>query len=1358
VVTAHNLAYVIYTSGSTGTPKGVQIQHQSVVNFLTAMQTAPGLSPTDQLAAVTTLAFDIAALEIYLPLIVGATVLVVPQAVTQDGHQLRAYLESTQATTLQATPATWQMLLAAGWSASSTSMTCLCGGEALSTEVARHLLSTKQALWNLYGPTETTIWSTRFCVDGTLFDEDFLPGGAIPIGYPLANTDIYVLDKHLQLVPVGIPGELHIGGIGLARGYRNRPRMTAEKFIPNPFREGRLYKTGDLVRYRSEGILEFLGRIDHQVKIRGFRIELGEIEAVLSRHQYVQQCVVAAREDTPGNVQLVAYVVGHDDLTVKALKAHLASQLPNYLIPDIVMPLAVLPLTPNGKIDRKALPTPSDQLRAELRQATEFVAPHTERQMRIATFFAEVLSLPVEHIGLHDDFFELGGHSLIATQLAARLRDAFEAELSLQVLFESPNVAALDALLSSDRTPGSTISAIIPAKRDGQPIPLAYAQERLWFLTQLTGVSATYNIATALSIQGPLDISLLQKAIDTVVHRHDILRTHFPLVEGTAIQYITPTGTVSLDVLEASDLGMSLSDWLTEIARCPFDLATGPLIRAALVRSSANAATLTITMHHIISDGWSLEIFTRELADLYRAYRRGLTSPLPPLLVQYADYTLWQRQWLTGDILDAQLSYWKQQLADAPALLELPTDHPRPAVQRFQGHTHSVSIPLSLTQALRALSQRHRVTLFITLLTGFQILLSRYSGQSDIVVGVPVANRRWGDLEPLIGFFANTLVLRTQLTSNETVTDLLQRVKRATLAAYTHQDVPFEQIVEALQPTRSLAYTPLFQVMFVLQNASLSSLALPDLTLTPLLAETTTAKFDLTLSMQETEQGLVGHWEYDTDLFEAETIARMTTHFETLLRAIAADAQQSVATLPLVTPPERQQLLADWNDTAADYPQGECIHQLFEQQVARTPKATAVVFETESLTYEALNRRANQLAHALQQLGVKPETLVGLCMERSLEMLVGLLGILKAGGAYVPLDPGYPPERLQFMLEDAQVPMLVTQQTIAADLPVHQARQVCLDTDWDSLIQPHKAHNPDSGVTPENLAYVIYTSGSTGQPKGVQGLHRGTVNRLRWMWDTYPFQPGEQCCQKTSLSFVDSVWEFFGGLLQGIPTRIIPNDIVKDPPRLIQTLSLNRISRIVLVPSLLSAILEADSELSQQLSHLKYWITSGEVLEASLCQKFCDSLPDSLLINLYGSSEVSADVTYHEIWQPQTSCSDTPLQFNDLANSVSTGDIAAAQKPTEEVLAEIWKQVLCLEKVGLHDSFFEIGGNRVSAAQVINKVRDVLDVSLPADSLQRASDIQGLAAMLKYYETEAGRTDTISRLLKQLQTPSGVNR
>jgi amino acid adenylation domain-containing protein len=906
-----NLAYVIYTSGSTGRPKGVQVPHAALANLLTSMHRILGITPDDTLLAVTTLSFDIAALEVFLPLIAGARVELVERDVAGYGPRLIERLDDPAVTFLQATPATWRLLLEAGWRG-KPSLTMLCGGEAMPRALADRLLEKGAVLWNVYGPTETTVWTSAWRVE---------PGdGPISIGRPIAETELYVLDKRLRAAPVGVTGELYIGGTGLARGYRDRPGLTAERFIPGPLSEepgSRLYRTGDLARWRPDGTLECLGRVDHQVKVRGFRVELGEVEAALSAHPAVREAAVTARPDATGEMGLAAYVVprgeGVGPPTTADLRRWLQGRLPEYMVPSAFVVLDAMPMTPNGKVDRKVLPDPG---RARLAEGVDFVPPRGPIEEALAEAWAEFLG--ADRIGAHDNFFERGGHSLMAMQLLHRLRGLFEVEPPLKDFIEEPTLSNLAQLVERALAgrDGTLAPPIVRVDRSG-PLSASFAQQRLWFLDRLQPGSPVYNIPIAVRLEGRLDVDALRRALAEVVRRHEILRTTFTVDGGRPQQAIADSLDLALPVEDLSDLPedqrieQALERVREEAAR-PFDLSRGPLVRAGLIRLSDTEHVVQVTMHHIISDGWSLGVLIRELSAHYGSFHSGEPSPLPEIAIQYADFAAWQCEWLQGEALRRQLDYWTAQLAGLPPL-ELPTDRPRPAVASGRGGERTTLIPRDLLDAVRALGRREGATLYMTLLAAFQVLLHRYSGQDDFAVGSPIAGRTRPELEDLIGLFINTLVLRADLRGNPGFRDLLRRTRRTAIDAYAHQDLPFERLVTALQPDRESGRSPLFQVLFDLHNAPLPSLRSPDMALTPLVVPSGTAKFELSLLAAESAEGLGVILEYSSDLFDASTIERMLAHFRILLGAVVAQPDQQVGALPMLTEEERRQVLDGWS-------------------------------------------------------------------------------------------------------------------------------------------------------------------------------------------------------------------------------------------------------------------------------------------------------------------------------------------------------------------------------------------------------------------------------------------------------------
>ncbi|HEX2187823.1 MAG TPA: condensation domain-containing protein, partial [Longimicrobiaceae bacterium] len=789
----------------------------------------------------------------------------------------------------------------------------------------------------------------------------------------------------------------------------------------------RLYRTGDRVRWRATGELEFLGRTDAQVKVRGFRIEPGEVEARLGEHPGVCEAVVLAREDAPGETRLVAYVVGGAD--AEALREHLRRSLPEYMVPGAFVMLDRLPLTPNGKLHREALPA-SEATAGEARH----VGPRTPVEEVLAGIWAEVLRL--ERVGVAESFFDLGGHSLLAMQVVSRVREVFDVELPVRALFEAPSVAELaERVEALRRAELPALPPVAPTGR-GEALPLSFAQERLWFLDRLEPESDFYNVPMALRLRGALDAHGLEAALGEVVRRHEALRTTFPERDGAPVQEIAPFGGFSLPVEDLSGLGEAERETevrrrVSEDATRPFDLSAGPLFRLKLLRLGTEEHVLLACMHHIVCDEWSVGVLLRELSALYAAHREGGRSPLPELAVQYADFAVWQRQVLQGEALERQMAYWRERLAGAPAQLELPTDRPRPAVQTYRGAHEQIDLPGELLDRLRAVGRSEGATLFMTLLGAFQVLLSRYAATDDVVVGSPIAGRTRREVEELIGFFLNTLVLRTDLGGDPGFRGVLRRVRGVTLGAYEHQEVPFERLVEELQPQRSLSHAPLFQVMFVLKGAEALEGGLPGVEMEGLGAENGTSKFDLTLSMAAHADGLSAGLEYNTELFERGTIRRMLEHLERVLEQLAGDADRPLSALELLGDAERRQVVEAWNRTEAEYPAGRCVHELFEAQATRTPDAVALSYADGSLTYGELDRRANRLAHHLRGLGVGPDQRVALCLERGPEMMSALLGILKAGAAYVPLDPAYPPQRLAYMLEDSGAPVLLTQRSLA---------------------------------------------------------------------------------------------------------------------------------------------------------------------------------------------------------------------------------------------------------------------------------------------------------------------------------------
>ncbi|QPQ89142.1 amino acid adenylation domain-containing protein (plasmid) [Burkholderia gladioli] len=1223
-------AYVMYTSGSTGNPKGVIVPHQAI-NRLVINNGYAQFDALDRIAWLGNPCFDISTFEVWAPLLHGASVIAIAYANVLQVSNLRELIKRERITVLHLTAGLFNQVFEAIGDVFSDLRILMVGGDsvdlaAITSVLRRHR---PQHLLHCYGPTETTTFATtcELVLDGAQPDSHRLP-----IGRPIANTRIYLLDAYGQPVPLGAVGELYIGGAGVARGYLNQPELSAERFLNDPFHSApgaRMYRTGDLARYQADGNLEFLGRNDQQVKIRGFRIEPGEIETHLASHPAVREAVVIAREDAPGEKRLVAYVTPNqevpEDLAL-VLRTYLGARLPEYMVPAAYVMLQALPLTPNGKLDRRALPAPDSSAYAQ----RGYEPPQGEAEIILASIWAELLGL--ERVGRHDNFFELGGHSLLAVRLLSRLPHVLNVAPPLASLFDQPTLAgfalAVTELLA--RSGPQLVSPIVTVPRD-TPLPLSFAQQRLWFLAQLEGTNTAYHIPLGLRLRGSLNVAAWRSALNQLFARHEALRTVFVSTDGQPRVELLPAEPglplLEHDLQHETQSEQALAQLCNEEARTPFDLTCGPLIRARLIRLSDQDHLFLLTLHHIVSDGWSMGIFFRELSALYTAFCQGLPDPLPPLSIQYPDYAAWQRQWLTGERLHTQAEHWRSTLADAPVLLALPGDRPRPPQQTFAGAAVPVLIDAELTQGLKRLGHRHGTTLFMTLLAAWAAVLARLSGQDDLVIGTPVANRNRIELEPLIGFFVNTLALRIDLTGAPTVTELLARVRQLTLAAQDHQDLPFEQVVEIVQPPRRLDHTPLFQVMFAWQNNDPGVLELPGLNIGPAGPSHNQIKFDLELSLGETGDAVAGSIGYATALFDASTIERQRGYLLALLRAMVADDAQSVARIDVLPADERELLLETWNRTDTPYPAHLCVHQLFEQQVQRTPEAIALVWEEQSLTYDQLNIQANRLAHRLIELGVRPDTRVALCAERSPAMVIALLAILKAGGAYVPLDPAYPGERLSHILHDAQ-PLLLLADAVGQQTLADQWGQLPMLALEQPLPADLKTSNPDTqaiGLTPAHLAYVIYTSGSTGTPKGVQNEHGAVVNRLTWMQTNYAIDETDVILQKTPFGFDVSVWEIFWPLLNGSALALADPEAHKDSSRLIELIVKNSVSTAHFVPAMLSAFLSADAV--EQCVSLRRIICSGETLSAFDVSKCLKRLPSTRIHNLYGPTEAAIDVT-----------------------------------------------------------------------------------------------------------------------------------
>ncbi|MGA9117876.1 MAG: amino acid adenylation domain-containing protein, partial [Bacteroidota bacterium] len=1075
-VLPENVAYVIYTSGSTGRPKGVLVAHRGLSNFVCAQRSWLGIDGSARILQFASLGFDASASEIFATLTSGGRLQLVSPELVRSPEELSEFLISER-TSFITLPPTFLALLK---EKDFPDLRCvISAGEACPVELAPRW-SRGRRFVNAYGPTETTIGATWNSEEGSSSG-----GSTVPIGRPMPNIKVYLLDRFLHPVPVGVEGELYIAGIGVSRGYLGRPDLTAEKFIPDMLGTSpgaRLYRTGDLGRFLPDGTILFSGRTDRQVKIRGLRVEPGEIEAHLRAHGWVKEAVVDVRPDRLGERQLVAYIIPENTerINIREIREFLSKRLPSSLVPAAFVLRESFPLSPSGKVDLRALPDPGD---SDLVGTGVRVPPRTGTEELLAGIWADILG--VEGVGREDNFFELGGHSLRVTQLLSRVRQVFSVELPLRAVFETPSLQGLAGEVDKQRN-GDGFVVLLPALEAvprTEEIPLSFSQQRLWFLEQLEPGSPTYNIPASFNVSGPLRLDILRQCVEEMISRHEILRTRFVKRHGQPYQHVEdgmdpPFSDVDLSVLTPEEQQEHIFRTALDESRQCFNLETGPLFRISVLTRGADDHVILLTMHHIIADGWSIGVMIREMSTLYEAFAAGRPSDLQPPQVQYADFAAWQRTWLSGDIFEMQLSYWKHQLEGMPTFLELPLDRSRPSMQSSEGQTESLEISSDLRVALEELCQQVGVTMYMLLLTAFGVLLHRYSRQDDFAVGSPIANRRHSQTEDLIGFFVNTLVLRMRFSDSMTVRDLLKSTREMCLDAFAHQDLPFEKIVEALQPARDMGRSPLFQTAFVHQNFPTQSLQISGLTITPFNIEIGTNKFDLTLTTAEMPDGVRADLEYSTALFDQSTAARMLRHFSTILEQFVTDVDQPVGRVPLLKKAELQELLVKRNNSYADFPDNQCVHEWFEAEVERHPNEIALSRDSSEISYRDLNSRANQLARYLRSLGVGPETLVGLCFDRSSEMIIAILGVLKAGGAFVPLDPAYPAERLSHMVRDSKITVVLSHTLVVDRLPENGYRTVLLDREWE-VIGKANAENLRLNSSPDGLAYIIYTSGST---------------------------------------------------------------------------------------------------------------------------------------------------------------------------------------------------------------------------------------------------------------------------------------
>ncbi|MCZ8520301.1 MULTISPECIES: non-ribosomal peptide synthase/polyketide synthase [Paenibacillus] len=1201
-----DLAYIIYTSGTTGRPKGVEVEHRGLCNAAQVYRELFGLTEQDRVVQFASLSFDASASELLMTLSSGAALYIPLPEVILNYASFESFLTDNGITVATLPPAYATYLEPQRL----PSLRCLLtAGSAASPELIGKWKGHVR-YFNAYGPTEdsicTTVWSAP---------DDESAVEVVTIGRPVANHRVYIVDERGSLQPVGAAGELCVAGIGLARGYHERPDLTAEKFAANPFAAGeRMYRTGDLARWLPDGTIEYLGRIDQQVKIRGYRIELGEVEAQLLRLPSVKEAVVTAHQDPDGQKDLCAYFVAERQLAAGELREALADAVPGYMIPTYFVQLGGMPLTPNGKVDRRALPSPVDRASAE----EAFTAPRTAAERELAVLWQEVLG--VKNIGVQDNFFDLGGHSLRAALLVTRIRKELNREVSLREVFQSPTIEALAGVLEQR---DAEAASDIPAAGAREYYPVSSAQKRLFILSQLEGGELSYNMPGVLQVEGALDRGRMEEAFRALIRRHDSLRTRFLTVNGEPVQQVLAEVPFTLNYEE---LGEEEAQSAVRGFVQAFDLGTAPLLRAGLIRLSAERHLLLFDMHHIVSDGVSMNLLVEEFIRLYQG------EELPPLRIQYKDYAVWQQEQLGSGRLQSQQAYWLEAFRGSLPVLDLPGDEVRPAVRSFAGDRIAFRLDSELSRSLQELAAASGSTLYMVLLAAYTALLHKYTGQDDIIVGSPVAGRSHADLQGLIGMFVGTLALRTYPEGDKSFAAYLQEVKETALKAFENGDYPLEELVEKLQLQRDLSRNPLFDTMLVLQNTEQGEQEIEGLRFTPYGNSHPAAKFDLTLTVTEAGDALECTIEYATAIFKRETAERMAGHFAQLLRTAAANPQGTLAAIDIVTPQEKARLAEFWSAAPADYPREKTIHGLFEEQAARTPQAVAVVCEEVSLTYGELSGRANVLARRLKEHGLQPDGLVGILAERSVETVVGILAILKAGGAYVPVDPDYPEDRIRFMLEDSGAGLLLAQP--------HQADLVSFFTGTildlsGTVSEGPEAENLEVAAGPENLAYVIYTSGTTGRPKGTLIEHRNVVRLLFNDRNLFDFGPEDTWTLFHSFCFDFSVWEMYGALLNGGRLVIVPAMTAKSPEGFRRLLQEQKVTILNQTPTYFYQLMQEELGRGTAELGLRMIVFGGEALSPALLRDWRAKYPHVQLINMYGITETTVHVTYKEITEAE---------------------------------------------------------------------------------------------------------------------------
>lgn len=1209
----NNLAYIIYTSGSTGRPKGVMVEDRNVINLVYSLSDKV-YKKYDGLLNVALIApyvFDASVQQIFATLLLGHTLNIVGEDDRLSGKGLVDYYKENKIDISDGTPVHLSLLMQDKKGLADEDMRVkhfIIGGEALPLETVKAFKKIcKSQITNVYGPTECCVDSTSYEIE----EEEFDKLTSIPIGRPLPNERIHILDKDLNVVPIGVAGELYISGEGVSRGYLNNDELTKEKFISSPFKNGEtMYKTGDLARWLSDGNIEFLGRLDYQVKIRGYRIEIGEIEAQLLNHEKIKETVVLVKEDESNNKYLCAYIVAETELTTQEIREHLRQQLPDYMIPSNFVQLEKMPLTSNGKIDRKSLPQPDGKVNTGI----EYVPPTTEVEKKLVEIWTDVLS--IQRIGIEDNFFELGGHSLKASLLVSKIHKELNTEIPLREVFKKPTIKELADYINTAK---KNIYLSIEPAEEKEYYSLSSAQKRLYILNQLEGVSTTYNMPLVMTVEGTLDSYRFEQSFQKIIDKHESLRTSFEMIEGEPIQRIHKEVKFVLEHLEVeeSNVDKIIKDFIK-----PFDLSKPELLRLKLLKVSENKHIMLLDMHHIISDGVSMNVLIKEICSYYKG------DTVETLRIQYKDYSIWQNQLLQSDTMKKQEEYWINKFNGEIPVLNMPLDYQRPSLQSFEGNIVSFKIAKELTIELQDIAKNTETTMYMVLLAAYNTLLYKYTGQEDIVVGSPIAGRPHADLQDIIGMFVNTLAMRNMPEGSKTFKDFLLEVKENALNAYENQDYQFEELVDKLEIHRDMSRNAIFDTMFSLQNSINTEINIDGLNFKSYEIESKISKFDITLNAIEKNEEINFNIEYSTKLFKEKTIQRLANHFINLLEEISINIEKSLSQIKILKQHEEQQILRKSNNIKAEYPREKTIHELFEEQVEKVPNNVALICEGNELTYNQLNQKSNQLARHLKAKGVKRDSIVSIMVDRTSEMIIGIMAILKAGGAYLPIDLTYPEERIKYMLEDSQAKLLLTSEKLTANIDIDNINKIYI---YDEELYTGKDSNIDNINKPNDLAYIIYTSGTTGKPKGTMIEHKNVVRLLFNDKIQFDFTEKDVWTMFHSFCFDFSVWEMYGALLYGAKLVIIPKITAQNPKEFLGLLKKENVTVLNQTPTAFYNLVQEEISLKEKELKLRYIIFGGEALKPIILKDYNEKYPNTKLINMYGITETTVHVTYKEI-------------------------------------------------------------------------------------------------------------------------------